>query len=103
MKSKYLESLQSALRIVETPNFQAYRRDQDKRRAKRLRFGPPVAPELKSNCCDRCGFVPEHPCQLDLDHVLPKSRGGRNDRSNLQTLCSNCHRLKTFLERAVNR
>jgi 5-methylcytosine-specific restriction endonuclease McrA len=34
---------------------------------------------------------------LDMDHI----DGNRfnNDVANLQTLCANCHRLKTYLER----
>jgi len=34
-------------------------------------------------------------CQLDVDH---KDGDRKNNlESNLQTLCANCHRLKTFL------
>ncbi len=47
----------------------------------------------KKTYCERCGFQPEDPCQLDVDHI----NCDRSDNSpqNLQTLCSNCHRLKT--------
>lgn len=50
---------------------------------------------FKKEVCERCGFVPEHSCQLDVDHI----DGNRynNSQSNLQTLCANCHRLKTLL------
>jgi hypothetical protein len=51
----------------------------------------------KKDKCDECGFIPKHPCQLDVDHI-----DGNNDnnlQSNLQTLCSNCHRLKTWLKK----
>lgn len=44
--------------------------------------------------CVRCGFVPEHMCQLDVDHI--DGDHSNNDKDNLQTLCANCHRLKTF-------
>jgi 5-methylcytosine-specific restriction endonuclease McrA len=48
--------------------------------------------------CARCGFVPEHLIQLDVDHI----DGDRtnNHRSNHQVLCANCHRLKSFHEQA---
>lgn len=51
----------------------------------------------KKNSCERCGFVPEHKMQLDVDHI----DGDRfnNDVANLQTLCANCHRLKTYKNR----
>lgn len=47
--------------------------------------------------CARCGFVPEHRCQLDVDHVDGDHKN--NTPENLQTLCANCHRLKTWNER----
>ena len=49
----------------------------------------------KKNTCEHCGFVPVHISQLDVDHI----DGDRwnNDPANLQTLCANCHRLKTHL------
>ena len=48
----------------------------------------------KKDTCLHCGFIPEHSSQLDVDHI----DGDRwnNDPSNLQTLCANCHRLKTM-------
>ena len=48
----------------------------------------------KKDTCERCGFVPEDPCQLDVDHIDENHNNG--DPSNLQTLCANCHRLKTL-------
>lgn len=42
--------------------------------------------------CERCGFIPEHKCQLDVHHI--DKDHCNNDPSNLQTLCANCHRLE---------
>lgn len=49
----------------------------------------------KKETCQHCGFIPSHASQLDVDHI----DGDRwnNDPDNLQTLCANCHRLKTHL------
>lgn len=47
---------------------------------------------VKSSC-ERCGFIPEHICQLDVDHI--DNNHNNDEESNLQTLCANCHRLKT--------
>jgi len=49
----------------------------------------------KGTKCIRCHFIPEDTCQLDVDHI----DGNRQNNSldNLQTLCANCHRLKTKL------
>lgn len=51
----------------------------------------------KKSICEQCGFIPEHSCQLDVDHI--DGNHNNNDLSNLQTLCANCHRLKTFLNK----
>lgn len=32
--------------------------------------------------------------QLDIDHVVPKSRGGSHDEDNLVVACSDCNRRK---------
>lgn len=34
----------------------------------------------------------------EVDHIVPLSRGGSRDRSNLQALCRECHREKTRRE-----
>ena len=46
------------------------------------------------NKCEICGFVPEHPIQLQLDHSDGNSVN--NHPSNFQTMCANCHALKTW-------
>ena len=48
---------------------------------------------VKKDSCELCGFVAEHSCQLDVDHIDGNKQN--NNTSNLQTLCANCHRLKT--------
>ena len=47
--------------------------------------------------CELCGFIPINKCQLDVDHK--DGVHSNNSPDNLQTLCANCHRLKTFLNR----
>ena len=46
--------------------------------------------------CLICGKSPStHPeLSLEVDHILPVSKGGTNDIENLQTLCFNCNRGK---------
>lgn len=43
--------------------------------------------------CEACSFVPVDLVQLQLDHKDGNRRN--NHPSNLQTLCANCHALKT--------
>lgn len=48
----------------------------------------------KGNCCTSCGFIAVNACQLDIDHI--DGNHNNNDPNNLQILCANCHRLKTW-------
>lgn len=42
--------------------------------------------------CEKCGFIPEHICQLDVHHL--DRNHNNNAPNNLKTLCANCHRLE---------
>jgi ATP adenylyltransferase len=46
--------------------------------------------------CLLCGAKPssENDIELDIDHILPTSKGGKDEESNLQVLCSTCNRSK---------
>jgi hypothetical protein len=48
--------------------------------------------KAKKDRCEACGFVPRHPCQLDVHHL--DGDYTNNSPENLQTLCANCHRLE---------
>lgn len=45
-----------------------------------------LAPKPKELFCVYCGKPAEH-----MDHVMPKSRGGSDDPSNLVPACSSCN------------
>lgn len=49
----------------------------------------------KKDVCEECGFIPQHDCQLTVDHI--DGNKYNNEISNYQTLCHNCHALKTLL------
>ncbi|WP_320666888.1 HNH endonuclease [Prochlorococcus sp. MIT 1307] len=44
-----------------------------------------------NNCCQYCGSFNE---KLSIDHVLPRSRGGRDEWSNVTTACLTCNVMK---------
>ena len=48
---------------------------------------------MKGDTCNACGFIPVDRIQLDVDHI--DGNPSNNDFLNIQTLCANCHRLKT--------
>lgn len=57
----------------------------------------------KKKHCEKCGFVAINPCQLDQDHIKPLHLGGKDVIENIQTLCANCHRLKTLEDQWLKR
>ncbi len=54
----------------------------------------------------RAAYLASHPvcqhCQkvaaTDVDHILPRRKGGTDDEWNLQALCHACHSRKTVKE-----
>lgn len=43
--------------------------------------------------CPKCGRK-FRKSEMDVDHIIPQSRGGTDSRYNLQVLCSHCNRFK---------
>jgi hypothetical protein len=52
---------------------------------------------FKKGKCEHCGFIPVNLIQLEVDHIDGNKKN--NDPLNLQTLCANCHKLKTFINK----
>lgn len=44
--------------------------------------------------CRNCGTTETYANPLTTDHIVPRSRGGSNDRENLQCLCRRCNSAK---------
>ena len=46
--------------------------------------------------CSKAGIIT---VATDVDHIIPKAKGGTNELTNLQSLCNPCHKQKTTKER----
>ena len=44
--------------------------------------------------CQICGATVKDGAKLEIDHIIPKSKGGSDDENNLQVLCRQCNREK---------
>ena len=44
--------------------------------------------------CQLCGATVADGARLEVDHIIPVSKGGLTEPSNLRTLCSECNRGK---------
>lgn len=97
-KDKRIKSCVSKRCVVCTNEYNRnqYRKHKSKRKQKMREYNHRTRlSQFKGNRCELCGFIPIDPCQLDVDHI----DGNRKNTitQNLQTLCANCHRLKTKL------
>lgn len=45
--------------------------------------------------CQHCGLVGG---DLECDHIVNQAQGGTDAMDNLQTLCKECHKIKTKKE-----
>lgn len=45
--------------------------------------------------CRYCGRSPKDGVKLEIDHIIPVSKGGTNDVRNLVTACQQCNRGKS--------
>jgi 5-methylcytosine-specific restriction endonuclease McrA len=43
---------------------------------------------VKKDRCSICGVRN----RLTIDHIIPKCRGGNNEKDNLRVLCKRCHK-----------
>jgi hypothetical protein len=48
----------------------------------------------RDRVCQLCGVGPKDEV-LEVDHIIPRSKGGTNNPDNLQVLCTRCNRGKS--------
>jgi len=74
---------------------EAKERLKEYKKANRHKYDDKSYRDHKTNVCVMCLFTSEYRCQFDVDHI--DGNHNNNSLTNLQTLCANCHRLKTLL------
>lgn len=71
---------------------------------RRMRRGPGVPPKLRQQALRRDKRVCQlqlEPCTVtatEVDHIVAVSEGGKDELSNLQAVCAECHKIKTQAE-----
>lgn len=55
--------------------------------------------ERDNYLCQSCLMQGRYVTATDVDHIVPVAHGGTDDESNLQSLCHECHKVKTAKER----
>ena len=80
------------------------RRTWDDLRAERMRSNPGYAPfgsteweALKRRHGHRCAYCDSSSQSLEMDHVIPLSRGGRHAIANILPACTSCNRRKSSM------
>ena len=56
----------------------------------------------QKNKCNHCGLIFRDGDVWEVDHIIPKSLGGKNWDNNLQLLHRHCHDTKTGLDGSLN-
>jgi len=50
--------------------------------------------DVKGKISHHINLFSEDGMLMTKDHIIPKSKGGKNEQSNYQTMCSECNALK---------
>ncbi len=81
--------------ILEDQLFERYKKFQRNRRAISLKLRTAVLKRDDEHCV-KCGANPriDKSVKLEVDHIMPVSRGGSSAMENLQTLCFECNQGK---------
>lgn len=85
----WIKTFSSAIEVPEIIRLSVY----DKLPQNIVKFNKKNIFERDKNTCQYCGM--EFPLsELSLEHILPKSRGGKNEWTNIVSACTSCNKLK---------
>lgn len=55
--------------------------------------------KVQKGKCTHCGLMFKHDDVLEVDHIIPKTRGGKDEYKNFQLLHRHCHDVKSLNDR----
>lgn len=58
--------------------------------------------KIQKGKCNHCGLYFKDGDLVEIDHVIPRTSGGKNEYSNLQALHRHCHDIKTMTDGSLN-
>ena len=83
--------------------WQPTRPDRDKRKRGRPQQRERLRILADEPLCRPCLAEGRTTASAQVDHIIPLSQGGSDDRDNKQGICLPCHRKKTALESSAGR
>ena len=87
-----IADLKGVLKEVETQNTYAQSREyQRSLMTSSLRYAVLKRDQFR---CQICGASAADGARLEVDHIMPISKGGKTEKDNLRTLCERCNRGK---------
>jgi 5-methylcytosine-specific restriction endonuclease McrA len=89
----YESEIRSASHSIEMPSVVRLRRGARGRMQKGVKFCRGNVYRRDGYTCQYCGARPGA-SRLTFDHVIPRSRGGLTEWTNIVTACSDCNRAK---------
>jgi 5-methylcytosine-specific restriction endonuclease McrA len=96
-KAELLEAYESEVRspstVIDMPSVVRLRRHNRGRAKDGVKFSRSNVYRRDGFACQYCGARPGL-SRLTFDHVIPRSRGGRTEWTNIVTACSDCNTLK---------
>lgn len=95
-KAKAILGLPPAPKGMNHPNIRAGLQHNHKPKKKTLKLRFQVL-HRDNFTCQYCGQTPQHGIKLEVDHILPTSKGGETILDNLITSCYSCNRGKQAL------
>ena len=100
--AEFASMIASLFNSFDSPSMVAWRaKSEEYMRQYNLKYPSPVSPQKRFKIfkrdhyrCQICGRTAQDGLTLEVDHKIPRTKGGGNHPDNLWTLCRTCNRGK---------